>query len=227
MSLMKILTDGVRLIGGFIKSLPKMAQLIVFGGLVIVAFLIGNNKEKSDFQKFTIEYEQFKKDANKTKVYADSLKTTVMYLQDSINKKEIIVKQLKVELDVNVVNRKKLIQQNEDTKAKLKSAQTLKDTVIQQTKIIDNLEQQLTIADTNLAIKDTLIQVKDKQLRQQFNATYIAIQRGDSLQRILLEIPSTPKDPNTIIFGIPKPSRKAIGVVAFVVGVVVGAKLKN
>lgn len=211
--------------GKAFSKLTQVGQLAVVGCLAFVMFSLGNCHGKTDLDNFIVEYEEFKKDAETTTKYADSLKSKVTLLQDSVSAKETTVKQLKIQIAFNSQARARLQTEQREMKTELSSVTTIRDTVIVQEKIIDNLENQLVVADSTIKTQTQVISIKDQQLSQMQQATALSVARGDSLQKVLLNIPKTPKNPDKLIFGIRKPSRTTVFIVGTVTGILLGAKL--
>lgn len=217
--------QGIINFGTTFSKLTKVGQYAVIAGGAFLIFSLGNCSGKTELDKFIIEYEQFKKDAAATTQYADSLKSEILVLQDSVAQKETTVNKLKIEIAFNSKARQRLQTEQTQMQSELASVTTIQDTVIVQEKIIANLENQLTVADNTITTQNEVISLRDQQLQQMQSATKLALQRGDSLQTLISNLPKTPKNPDKFIFGIPKPSRTTVAIASLITGIVVGAQI--
>ena len=211
--------------GKAFSKLTKIGQIAAVGAAIFVIFSMGTCSGKTDLDKFIVEYEEFKDNAKNVSQYADSLKTEVVTLQDSVVKTETTVKKLKIEIAFNSKVREQLKVQQRQIQTELASVTTLQDTVVVQDKIIANLETQLFAADSTITTQTEVISLREQQLDQMKAATNLAVQRGDSLQTILSSRPETPKNPDKWILGIKKPSRTTVAITSLLVGVVIGAQI--
>lgn len=217
--------QGLIKFGTAFSPLTKIGQYAVIAGGAFLIFSLGNCSGKTELDNFIVEYEEFKKNAEETTEYAESLKSHVLTLQDSVAQTETTVKKLKIEIVFNSKARERLKSERTQIQTELAQVTSIQDTVTVQEKIISNLETQLTVADNTITSQNEVISLRDQQLTQMQLAANLAVQRGDSLQTILTNIPKTPKNPDRWIFGIPKPSRTTVAIVSILTGIVVGAQL--
>lgn len=215
--------DTVLSFGRSFSGLNKVGQLAVTGALIFIAFSVGNCGGEHKLDSFIIEYNEYKKEAQKTTKFADSLKIAVNKLTDDVKSKEDTIKTL----TIGISFRQK---QAQSLKQKLISLETQAQETIDTTtmlvlkdSVIDNLKTQVATTEAIVVEKDKIIELKTEQLGLTTNSLQLAMQRGDSLQRTLMTLPPTPKNPNKLFGVIPLPSRKTVAIGALLSGIVIGA----
>lgn len=222
---MKVLNSVIKF-GNAFSGLNKVAQSAVVGALIFVAFTMGNCNGKSQLDTFNLEYKEFKNNAERTGVYADSLKAQVAELTDEVMEKDDTIKQLNISLSFKQTSRetaRRTVAQIEE-RMTLPMAPPQRDTV--RAELIDALKTQLTITDSIVADQHNIITTQKEKIVLLDSALTLAMTRGDSLQAILITAPKPVKNPDKFFFGLlPKPNRKVVGVVSLAAGIVIGSKL--
>lgn len=198
----------------------KNIKIILGLGLSVwLIFVYMDGRSKDKIGQYIQEYKKFQAQADSAIHFADSLKTEIVieeneaqaaleraaaYAQD--------VKQLKITTNILKSRRDSLIKETEmpqtvtDSLAHMSSIIPLQDSIIkQQEKTIDTQETQIIQLEKTLKNKDNIINL-------------LTLSR-DSLQKVVINIPQAPKNPNKM-FGIPLPSRKVMLVTGFLAGVI-------
>lgn len=212
----------IRSLGRSFNGLNQVGQLVVTVALVFIAFSFGNCKSNDKLDSFIIEYNEYKKNAEKTIEFADSLKTTVDKLTDDVRLKEDKIKKLTIGITDTQKQKQNLKQKLTSLESRIEVTTdtvkilTLKDSVI------NNLKIQVTTTETIVEEKDKIIELKTEQLVLMTTSLQLSTQRGDSLQKTLLSLPPTPKNPNKLFGVIPLPSRKTVAISALLSGIVIG-----
>jgi hypothetical protein len=213
-------------------ALTSMSRLAIVGGAIfIISFMWGKSDGNSKLEKFNAEYSEFKNNAQKTATFADSLKNEVQKLQEKNVQKDNIVKKL----SISIANRSTQQDQLKVKLVKLEDHTNLLNELIIDTSlviiykdsVIDNLKNQVIIADSTIVDQSSIIAQKNSQTVLLQRAATLSSTRADSLQHILRTLPNPVPNPNKMFGFIPKPSRTVVGVTAFVLGVVAGAELKR
>jgi len=200
----------------FTKNI-KMTLAIAISLLLIFVYM--DNRSEDKIGSYIKEYKKFQAQADSAVKFADSLKTQIIIeeteahiAQEKANEYAEDVKELKRTTSVLKNKRDSLIKETvmpqtvTDSIDHMTSIISLQDSIIdQQEKTIDTQDTQITQLNKALQSKDNVIQL-------------LTISR-DSLQKVVINIPPPPKNPNKM-FGIPLPSRKVMLVSGFVAGVV-------
>jgi TolA-binding protein len=207
------------------KGLAPVARTVVLCVIVFfLAYSCGTLKSKDKLDTFITQYDSVKTEAKKTTEFANALSDSVTALTKTVTDKDTTIVRLNTR--VNRLNGKQQTLENqlaqlEDSLSKTQDTSTI---VQLQQKSIDNLKQQIVVKDSTIAVKDSIISVRDYQLVQMTAAKNLAVERGDSLQRIVISLPPTPSNPNKWLGFIPKPSREVVAVVAFTGGFILGSQ---
>ncbi len=200
----------------FTKNI-KMTLAIAISLLLIFVYM--DNRSEDKIGSYIKEYKKFQAQADSAVKFADSLKTQIIIeeteahiAQEKANEYAEDVKELKRTTSVLKNKRDSLIKETvmpqtvTDSIDHMTSIISLQDSIIdQQEKTIDTQDTQITQLNKALQSKDNVIQL-------------LTISR-DSLQKVVVNIPQAPKNPNKL-FGLPLPSRKVMLVTGFVAGVV-------
>ena len=200
----------------FTKNLKYMI-VISIALWVIFVYLDGRSKDK--MQEYINNYKTFQAQADSAVKFADSLKTQIIIeeteahlAQEKANEYAQDVQVLRKTTSVLKNKRDSLLKETEmpqtvtDSLAHMSSVITLQDSIIdQQEKTIDTQETQIVQLNKALNSKDNVIQL-------------LTLSR-DSLQKVVINIPPPPKNPNRML-GIPLPSRKVMLVTGFVAGII-------
>jgi len=178
-----------------------------------------DGRSKDKMQEYINNYKTFQAQADSAVKFADSLKTQIIIeeteahlAQEKANEYAQDVQVLRKTTSVLKNKRDSLLKETEmpqtvtDSLAHMSSVITLQDSIIdQQEKTIDTQETQIVQLNKALNSKDNVIQL-------------LTLSR-DSLQKVVINIPPPPKNPNRML-GIPLPSRKVMLVTGFIAGVV-------
>jgi mannitol-specific phosphotransferase system IIBC component len=218
--------------GKNVNLLSSTSKLVIVAGAIfIISFMLGKSEGSDKLEKFNAEYSEFKNNAQKTVTYADSLKAEVQKLQEKNIQKDNIVKKLNISIATRSTQRDKL----KTTLVKLEDHANLLNelvidtslVIIYKDSVIDNLKNQVIIADSTIVDQYSIIVQKDSQAILLQRAITLSSTRADSLQHILRALPKPAPNPNKIFGFIPKPSRTVIGITAFALGVVAGVELNR
>lgn len=222
---MKVLTSVIKF-GNAFSGLNKVAQAAVVGALIFVAFTMGNCNGKTELDTFNLEYKEFKKNAERTSVYADSLKAQVAELTDEVMEKDDTIKQLTISVSFRQQSRetaRRTVAQIEERMTAPMSPE-YRDTI--KTELIDALKTQVAVTDSIVTDQQNIIKTQGEKIVLLDSALTLAMTRGDSLQAVLTTAPVPVKNPDKFFFGLlPKPNRKVVGVVSLAAGIVIGSKL--
>lgn len=221
---MKILQATLEFAKEFV-SLKWVTQVVVVLTLAYVAFAVGSCNTTSKFEQFTIEYEKVLKDRTRISKQADSLQQQATTLAQQAGQLQDTISKLKITVSLRNAERAKMKTNLDSLKGQLATAQDTAEIVVAQQQIIGNLEGQLANADSvNVATQSMLVNT-EKQVKFFEQAYKLSDQRGDSLQRLVNDLPKPPQDPDKWIFGLPKPTRTQVAIVATAAGAFGGYKL--
>jgi hypothetical protein len=195
---------------------------VVTVALVFIAFSFGNCKSNDKLDSFIIEYNEYKKNAEKTIEFADSLKTTVDKLTDDVRLKEDKIKKLAIGITDTQKQKQNLKQKLTSLESRIEVTTDTAKILTLKDSVINNLKIQVTTTETIVEEKDKIIELKTEQLVLMTTSLQLSTQRGDSLQKTLLSLPPTPKNPNKLFGMIPLPSRKTVAIGALLSGIVIG-----
>lgn len=222
---MQVLTSIFNTVLSFGRSfsrLNEVGQLVVTVALVFLAFSFGNCSGEDKLNSFIVEYNEFKKDAQKTTEFADSLKTTVVKLEDAVKVKENKIKKLTIGITFKQNQAHSLVQELSLLEARTSIIADTAKILILKDSTIDNLKTQVATTETIVEEKDKIIKLTSEQLLLTTTSLQLSSQRSDSLQNRLLLAPPTPKNPSKLFGVIPMPSRKAVAISALLAGIAIG-----
>lgn len=208
--------------GRAFSRLNEVGQLAVTGALIFIAFSFGNCNGENKLDSFIVEYNEFKKGAEKTTKFADSLKTKVVKLTDDVKEKEDVIKKLTIGISFKQNQARSLVQELNSLESRAKLATDTAKILVLKDSTIDNLKTQVVATQVIVHEKDKIIELKTEQLALTTNSLLLSTQRGDSLQHTLLSLPPTPKNPNKLFGMIPYPSRKTVAISALLSGIAIG-----
>lgn len=211
------------------NALTSVSRLAIVGAAIfITSFTLGKCDGNSKLEQFNAEYAEFKTNAQKTTTYADSLKTEVQKLQEKNAEKDNIVKRLSISIAYRSTQKDELKTDLVELERHIGMIPMRPDTsltVIYKDSVIGNLKAQVVLADSVIVDQHSIIAQRDSQTVLLQHAVTLSSTRADSLQHILRTLPKPVANPNKLFGFIPKPSRTAVGVTGFVLGVVAGAQL--
>lgn len=197
----------------------KIKYLLAASVAVWLAFMYADSGSKDKMGVYIQQYKQFQAQADSAVKFADSLKTQII-----IEETEAQLAQEKANHyaeDVKALRKTTLVLKNKrDSLLKeIVMPQTVTDSILHmssiisiQDSIIDQQENTINTQDTQIVQLNTALTSKDNVIN------LLALSR-DSLQKVVINIPQAPKNPNKM-FGIPLPSRKVMLVTGFIVGIV-------
>jgi len=205
----------VNLVKNDIMSTVKYIIVALFVGVCVHYFNNMTTQDKMD--KYIADYKEFKSRADSAVHFADSLKTQI-----AIETNDAKVAEMRAANYANDV--KKL-------KATTASLTARRDALIKETIMPKTITDSLELAHSIIPLQDSIITAQrntishqDSQiseltsaLKSKDNAILLLSTSRDSLQKVIINIPPPPKNPNKM-FGITLPSRK----LSFIAGTVVG-----
>jgi hypothetical protein len=200
----------------FTKNI-KMTLAIAISLLLIFVYM--DNRSEDKIGSYIKEYKKFQAQADSAVKFADSLKTQIIIeeteahiAQEKANEYAEDVKELKRTTSVLKNKRDSLIKETVMPQTVTDSIDHMTSIISLQDSIIDQQEKTIDTQDTQIIQLNKALQSKDNVIQ------LLTISR-DSLQKVVINIPPPPKNPNKM-FGIPLPSRKVMLVSGFVAGVV-------
>jgi len=181
-------------------------------GLWII-FVYADGRSKDKMQDYIDKYKTFQAQADSAVKFADSLKTQILIEQNEAHVAEARAEALSH--DVKVLKNK--------TTSLRTHVDTLRVTITDSTELARKV---IPIQDSIIAHQDSTIKTQDTQitelktaLSKKENAILLLTTSRDSLQKVVLNIPPAPKNPNKM-FGIPLPSRKVMLITGFIAGAI-------
>lgn len=221
---MNILETTVKFAKTFVSS-KLVTQIVIILTLAYVAFVMGSCNTKTQFEEFSIEYEQILKDKTRISQQATELEQKAESLAYQADQLQDTISRLKITVSLRNAQRLELQTNMSGLQTKLATATDTAEIVVTQQQIIGNLQGQLTNADSTNTVTQSILVNTEKQVKFFEEAYKLSDQRGDSLQRLINDLPKAPADPNKWILGLPKPSRVQVAIAAAAVGAVGGYKL--
>lgn len=201
-------------------EIPAVKNMSIMG-IVLSAFLFGRCGV-GDIEKITIEFAEYKKKAEQTKVYADSLKYEVNELMLAVNDNENTISTLRNTVEVRSAQKKKLENSIQQLESQVILAATTGDTtrlVASQEELIDGLKQNIVVSNDIIATQKQHIEERDAQVLALRQTSALAMKRGDTLQTTLDQLRAVKVDDGRWFFGkLKKPSRTTSAIVGVTVG---------
>lgn len=199
----------------FTKNI-KMTLAIAISLLLIFVYM--DNRSEDAIGTYIKEYKKFQAQADSAVKFADSLKTQIIIeeteahlAQEKANEYAEDVKELKRSTSVLKNKRDSLMKETVMPQTVTDSIEHMSSIISLQDSIIDQQENTITTQDTQITQLNKALQSKD-------NVIQLLTLSRDSLQKVVINIPQAPKNPNKM-FGLPLPSRKVMLVTGFVAGV--------
>jgi len=184
---------------------------------VIFVYMDGRSKDK--MQEYIDNYKIFQAQADSAVKFADSLKTQIIIeeteaklAQDKANEYAQDVLELRNTTSILQSRRAALLKETE-------MPQTVTDSLSHMTSIISLQDSIIEQQENTIDTQDAQIGQLNKALQNKDNAIFLLTTSRDSLQKVVLNIPPAPKNPNKM-FGIPLPSRKVMAVTGFIAGAI-------
>lgn len=180
------------------KTPTKTVTAIVLGVLLVVAmifaaFKIGSSTNEEQMQEFMQKYTAYAAAVDSLTKHTDKMNDSVKVLLAQAESREQTIDSLNKAIQVRTQQRNKLQTQVVTLEKQLGET---KDTVVKLTvsgEIIDNLKEQIVIADDVIAKKDSVIVVKDSVIGDLKVAVDIAVRRADVLDSTLKNLPKIKK----------------------------------
>ena len=184
---------------------------------VIFVYMDGRSKDK--MQEYIDNYKIFQAQADSAVKFADSLKTQIIIeeteaklAQDKASEYAQDVLELRNTTSILQSRRAALLKETE-------MPQTVTDSLSHMTSIISLQDSIIEQQENTIDTQDAQIGQLNKALQNKDNAIFLLTTSRDSLQKVVINIPPPPKNPNRML-GIPLPSRKVMLVTGFIAGVV-------
>jgi hypothetical protein len=200
----------------FTKNI-KMTLAIAISLLLIFVYM--DNRSEDQMGTYIKEYKKFQAQADSAVKFADSLKTQIIIeeteahlAQEKANEYAEDVKELKRNTSVLKNKRDSLLKETGMPQTVTDSIDHMSSIISVQDSIIDQQEHTINTQDTQISQLNKALQSKD-------NIINLLTLSRDSLQKVVINIPQAPKNPNKM-FGMPLPSRKVMLVSGFVAGII-------
>jgi len=200
----------------FTKNI-KMTLAIAISLLLIFVYM--DNRSEDQIGTYIKEYKKFQAQADSAVKFADSLKTQIIIeeteahlAQEKANEYAQDVKELKRNTSVLKNKRDSLLKETGMPQTVTDSIDHMSSIISVQDSIIDQQEHTINTQDTQISQLNKALQSKD-------NIINLLTLSRDSLQKVVINIPQAPKNPNKM-FGMPLPSRKVMLVSGFVAGII-------
>ncbi len=193
--------------------------MIVISIALWVIFVYMDGRSKDKMQEYIDNYKIFQAQADSAVKFADSLKTQIIIeeteaklAQDKANEYAQDVLELRNTTSILQSRRAALLKETE-------MPQTVTDSLSHMTSIISLQDSIIEQQENTIDTQDAQIGQLNKALQNKDNAIFLLTTSRDSLQKVVLNIPPAPKNPNKM-FGIPLPSRKVMAVTGFIAGAI-------
>lgn len=200
----------------FTKNI-KMTLAIAISLLLIFVYM--DNRSEDQIGTYIKEYKKFQAQADSAVKFADSLKTQIIIeeteahlAQEKANEYAEDVKELKRSTSALKTKRDSLMKETVMPQTVTDSIEHMSSIISLQDSIIDQQENTITTQDTQIIQLNKALQSKD-------NVINLLTLSRDSLQKVVINIPQAPKNPNKM-FGLPLPSRKVMLATGFVAGII-------
>jgi hypothetical protein len=197
----------------------KIKYLLAASLAVWLVFMYADVGSKDKMDEYIQQYKQFQAQADSAVKFADSLKTQIIIeeteahlAQEKANEYAEDVKELKKTTSVLKNKRDSLMKETV-------TPQTVTDSILHMSSIISLQDSIIDQQEHTINTQDTQIVQLNKALQSKDNVINLLTLSRDSLQKVVINIPQAPKNPNKM-FGLPLPSRKVMLVSGFIAGVV-------
>ena len=197
----------------------KIKYLLAASVAVWLVFMYADSGSKDKMDVYIQQYKQFQAQADSAVKFADSLKTQIIIeeteaqlAQEKANHYAEDVKALRKTTSVLKNKRDSLLKETV-------TPQTVTDSILHMSSIISIQDSIIDQQENTINTQDTQIVQLNKALTSKDNAINLLTLSRDSLQKVVINIPQAPKNPNKM-FGLPLPSRKVMLVSGFIAGVV-------
>ena len=200
----------------------KIKYLLAASVAVWLVFMYADSGSKDKMDVYIQQYKQFQAQADSAVKFADSLKTQIIIeeteaqlAQEKANHYAEDVKALRKTTSVLKNKRDSLLKETV-------TPQTVTDSILHMSSIISIQDSIIDQQENTINTQDIQIVQLNKALTSKDNVINLLTLSRDSLQKVVINIPQAPKNPNKM-FGIPLPSRKVMLVTGFIAGVVTTA----
>ncbi len=195
--------------------LKTTKSIVIISVIASLSYCVTTSAKQDEMDKYIAEYKKFQAQADSAIHFADSLKTQITIEENEARAAESRAKALGsqvVELRTSTTNLKTVAATMSktitDTLELARAILPVKDSIIAQ--------QEITIETQASQVSEL-----ERALKNKDNAILLLTTSRDSLQKVVINIPQAPKNPNRM-FGIKLPSRKMSFLVGIGVGVVSG-----
>ena len=220
MKLLKTIFDAAIKFGEKFSKLTSIGQLATIGILMFSTYYVTScsNNETVDGINVIVE---------ETKEYSNKLKDSVITLRDSVQRKEVTIKKLTIQ--VSLMSKQRAVLQTEQRRLEDLRNVTQDTTIIiaLQDTTIDNLKTQLAVTDTVVKKQEQIISNKTEQISLLETSLSLSEQRSDTLEKTLDRTLDKLNKKDKLWGVIPLPNRKVVAATALVGGVYLGTQIKK
>jgi chromosome segregation ATPase len=215
---MKLLDSAVTF-GKNFSVLTRIGQLATVAILVYVAFIVGTcSHQPNDDTSLIVTIQQATN-------YAKQLEDQVKILQDTVAQKESTI----TTLTIDISRRQRQQAESRQRISVLENASTEERVSLPLMPFTDTLiaalKDQIVEADQLIALKDSVIVLREEQVQLLQGALTISEHRGDTLQATLNKALASYQKKNKLFGKIPLPSRKVVATTALITGTYLGATM--
>lgn len=218
---MELLT---KLFTAIIDFAKKFAQLTLKGQFITIALLMFSTyyltscSVKSTIDNIIVSFEE-------TKKQNETLKDSVITLSDSAKQSEVTIKKLRIE--ISLMSTQKIALRKTQTRLEKvieKTTDTVTLVALQDT-VIDNLKNQVTVADAQIEKQEDIIEAQSNQINLTQQALSVSEQRAALLENTLDDTMDKLNKKDKLWGKIPLPGRKVVAATAFIGGVYLGTQI--
>lgn len=198
-------------------------------GLMISVFFVGKCSELGHVKTITIDFAEYKKEAEKTTQLANKLKYQVSELTLAVEDKENTISSLqnaiKVKTQQKTVLEKSILTLEHAVAVAKVNVDTVQ-IVNTQDELIETLKTQAATSEDIINTQEKELEVRKEQVLALQQASALAVKRGDELQLTIDKLKTLNVDDGRWFFGkLKKPSRTTSAGIALGVGIVTGVLL--
>lgn len=220
MELLNNLLKSAIIFGKKFAELTVAAQIAVGAILIFASYQLTSCSKDQEIQNIKIE-------AEKTTQYAKQAKDSVKVLADSVEKTQVTINKLKFEISLQKRQRAALqVDQHRLEKQIVVETDTVTILALQDT-TIDNLKTQLSVVDSIVHKKDSIITHQDTTIGLLKYGLNLSEKRADTLQTTLNSTIKKLNKKDKMFGFIPLPNRKVVAATALIGGVYLGTQLKK
>jgi hypothetical protein len=192
---------------------PIIRLITVISGAMMLTFMFVNAGKKDEMDTYIAQYNEFKSDAEKANAMVDELRVQVAEKEHEAQAAQSRAAYLNTQV--------------RERKQSVSGAISVKDSLLKT--ITDSIEMaRVIIPEQEKIIESQIVIIKTQDEQVHELNTVITLQKEsnqlltfavDSLQKVIINIPAAPKNPNKM-FGISLPTRKQSLIGGIVIGVV-------